>query len=158
MVKIDKIDKQLLRKLNENAKVSLKELAEVLGVHQNTLMNRIKRLETLGIISNFTLNLDLGKLGYTSMAIIRIRFDDRKNQIDGLMKKIAEIPQVAEVFEVTGNSDANVLVRSRSNEELLKVIKKIRHIDGILETNSQHILKIHKEYPQFDPFKIEESD
>lgn len=151
---MDGVDKNLLRKLIKNAKLPLKDLADEVGVHQNTLMNRIKRLEKIGIIRNFTVNLNEEKLGYLNVAIIRLRADDRNYPIDELMARISAIPQTVCVYEVTGEYDADVFVKARSNEELLEIIRRIRSMEGVLETNSQHVLKTHKEHPDFNPFGI----
>ncbi|MDO8537491.1 MAG: winged helix-turn-helix transcriptional regulator [archaeon] len=63
-IKFDKKDLEILSMLNKNSRASLVEISEKVALTPNGVNNRIKNLENMGIITNYTISLDWKKLGY----------------------------------------------------------------------------------------------
>ena len=72
MAKIDSLDIKILIELQDDARKSLREIAEKLGVAEGTIYNRINKLKRLGLIKKFIPVIDYSKLGYDIIAIIGI--------------------------------------------------------------------------------------
>ncbi|MFQ5761623.1 MAG: Lrp/AsnC family transcriptional regulator, partial [Candidatus Bathyarchaeia archaeon] len=62
-VDIDTLDLSILAELIENSRASFKELSGRLSIHPNVIAYRVKRLEQAGIIRDYTVQVDLDKLG-----------------------------------------------------------------------------------------------
>ncbi|HID73261.1 TPA: Lrp/AsnC family transcriptional regulator [Candidatus Micrarchaeota archaeon] len=73
------------------------------------------------------------------------------------MEFIKRMPEVEALYEVTGESDVMVFVRTKSREELLKVIKAIRTRPMVLSMVSRHILVMHKGPFSFNPLREREN-
>ena len=70
---MDDTDRLIVRLLCENARMPVSELARKVGLSGPSTSERIRRLENNGIISRFTVELDLEALGYPLQAIVRIK-------------------------------------------------------------------------------------
>ena len=70
---LDDKDRLIVRLLSENARMPVSELAPQVGLSGPSTSERIRRLESNGIIARFTVELDLEALGYPLQAIVRIK-------------------------------------------------------------------------------------
>lgn len=106
MLKIDSIDAQLLRLLQENGKATIKELAETLGMTSTPIFERVKKLEQSGIIDHYAAILNPDHLGKKLYAFAHISLKDHtKTLVEEFTAQIIRIPQVLECHYVTGDSD-----------------------------------------------------
>ncbi|MCS7128378.1 MAG: Lrp/AsnC family transcriptional regulator [Desulfurococcaceae archaeon] len=142
-IEIDELDKDILRELRVDARQSYRRLAEKLRVSPATIIFRIRRMMKRGIVKAFTIDLDLAKLGFQSMAFIMVKLDPRKsrNSMDLLKKD----PNVAELYEVTGDYHALMKVYSRDPKELANIIDRVRLTDGVNDANVIYVLRCVKE-------------
>ena len=72
-MKIDEKDRLLIKLLSDDARMPVSELSKQVGLSGPATSERIRRLEANGIISRFTLEIDLAALGYPLQAIVRIK-------------------------------------------------------------------------------------
>lgn len=97
---VDDVDRRLIAALVEDPRRSKSELARRCGVSTPTASNRVARLERLGIVRGYRVDLDLAALGYPVTAWVRVRPGP------GQLPKIAELaertPEVGECHRVTG--------------------------------------------------------
>ncbi len=144
----DDLDRKIIDELLQNARDSGRNIAKRLGVSTSTFLQRLSRLEKEGIIKGYSPNLDFSKLGYDFMGIIEVVI--RKGSLIDVQRKIAGMPGVSAVYDLTGGSDAMVLVKCRSRVELSKLVKAILAIPEVERTNTHVILNVIKEdYRQF---------
>ncbi len=139
---MDDIDEDILTELRKDAKVSLKQLAKKFGVPLSTLYQRIKKMEELGIIKNYTVELDWRKLGYGIKAYILVYVDTtklkemRKPQSE-VLSELARLPFVFGADMVTGESDLLLMIRAKDTDDLGRVItERIQAIPGIVNTKT----------------------
>lgn len=98
---IDAIDARLIELLNENARASIAELARAVGMTAPSVNERIKRLEESGVIAGYRVEINPQALGYTLMAIVRMRQQPGKiKQLEALIK---QMPEFVECDKVTGD-------------------------------------------------------
>ncbi len=140
---LDALDVRILQELNRNARASYREVAVALKISASTAMTRIKRLETAGIIRAYRIQLDYSKLGYDFTGLIEVTM--RKGAQLPVQKKIAALDGVWAVYDVTGQSDSMVLVRTRTRAEFSRLVKNILAIDSVERTNTHIILNVIKE-------------
>ncbi len=122
---LDAVDERLIEALSRNARMPLKSLAEAAGLSSPSAAERIRRLEERGVISAFTVDLDLKALGYPLQAIVRIR--PLPGQLHRVERLIQETPAFIECDKVTGEDCFIGRLVVRSMDELDTIL------DGIAE-------------------------
>lgn len=119
----DAVDARLLRALAEDARISLAELARLVGLSAPSVSERVKRLEEGGIIRGYAAAIDPAALGLPLAAWLRVR------PLPGELSRVAEIlrglPEVVECDRVTGDDCFVAKAHVRSMEHLERVIDKI---------------------------------
>jgi Lrp/AsnC family leucine-responsive transcriptional regulator len=122
---LDAVDQRILEALSRNSRMPLKELAEAAGLSSPSAAERVRRLEERGVISGFTVDLDLAALGYPLQAIVRVR--PLPGQLHIVERLIQETPEFIECDKVTGDDCfiARLVVRSMSE------------LDGLLDKLSE---------------------
>jgi DNA-binding Lrp family transcriptional regulator len=130
-VTIDKLDQKILNLLEKNSRFSLKEVADKTGVSAGTVTNRIKKLEKLKIIKNFTIIIDHRKLGYDIQAILLIATNSQKTE--EIAKKITKYPEVTKICILAGGDhDIMAIVKSKNMENYYEFRQeKISQLPGV---------------------------
>lgn len=139
----DELDKRIITLLSKSSQGSYRQLAKQLDVHPTTLIQRIKNLENKGVINGYRASIDYMRLGYEFMGMVSIIADD----IVGLQDKLAVIPEVIAVFDVSGDCDFIAWIACKNREEFSDTIKAINSIPEVRRTNTSVIFDILK-----DPF------
>ena len=103
---LDRTDRELILALQKNARISNKELAELVGLAPSTCLERLRRLRTRGVLRGFHATVDLTQIGRPTQAIIavRLRVHDRA-QIDAFASHVTELPDALAVYHVSGADD-----------------------------------------------------
>ena len=98
---LDSIDRQILDELQNDGRVSYRDLGERIGLSAPAATERVRRLERAGVITGYTATIDPAALGASILAIIRIHSAGPKApEIDALA---ASLPEVIECNRVTGS-------------------------------------------------------
>jgi Lrp/AsnC family leucine-responsive transcriptional regulator len=133
---IDDIDKQILNLLMENARMSYADIAKSVGMKSPSVIDRVKRLEQLGIIKGYTADINYKKLGEDINAFIGVSIDNAKH-IDEFEAHVQDIdPDVIDCHHVTGDYTFLLSVITKNTSSLSKLIKKIRNVPGVDKTNT----------------------
>ena len=116
---LDRIDFEILRLLQDNARLLNKELADAVGLAPSSCHERVKRLWNEGVITGTTTTVDAARLGYGLSAIIFVNISkDGQIEIDNLMNELIDLPEVQSVHLVTGGFDLIVRVVARDTNHL----------------------------------------
>ncbi len=140
---LDDIDRKILALLQKNARISFRDIADAVGISVGTVHNRIKKLESLGIIRGYTTLLDPYKLGFELTALILMQVDGA--HIVEVEREIAKHREVCGVYDITGDFDILVIARFRTREELNNFIKSVLKLPHIKRTVTSIALNIVKE-------------
>lgn len=140
---LDDVDLSLLRALNADARKSYRDLAKELGLALSTVSARIKRLEQQGYILGYVPVLDAEKLGLDLVVIVGVKIAPGK--LLEAQKRIAKLPRVFSVYDVTGDWDSMILARFRSRDELNDFIKDLLALPYVERTGTQLVLNTVKE-------------
>lgn len=145
-MKLDEKDKKILEILKENSKLSTHQISKKLLIPITTIHNRIKKLESFGIIKNYTVNLDYKKidkelLAYVTVTVTYTTPEGRKLHQEDIAKKIRKLYGVEEVDIVAGVTDILVKVRVKDIDELNDfVVRRLREIEGVDKTQTMIVL------------------
>lgn len=140
---IDDVDKEIIRKLQSDARISFRKIAENLNVSEATIFIRVKKLLKKGIIKGFTAIVSPEMLGKNITAFILIIADPKKLQ--KVLEAISKMDDVYEVYDVTGPYYAIVKVKTEDQNRLAKIIDEIGMIDGVISTETALVLRSIKE-------------
>lgn len=115
----DKTDRAILNALAVNARITVRELAQVLNLSAPSVAERMRRLEDRGIIEGYTIIVDAHAVGMTITALIRIRPMPGEAKRIGVM--LSETPEVIEADRVTGDDGfiAKVIVAMMADLEAM---------------------------------------
>ncbi|BDH78856.1 MAG TPA: Lrp/AsnC family transcriptional regulator [Methanothermobacter sp.] len=143
IVKIDEIDKKILHLLNEDGRMSYREISRKLGVSVGTVHNRVEKLMKNGVIKKFVPVIDHSKLGYKLTAIIGVRV--KGGVLRNWEERTAYHKNVLAIYDVTGEFDAILIGKFRDTSELDKFIKGLLKENDVQRTYTQTVLNIVKE-------------
>lgn len=106
METLDRIDLEILRTLQENARLTTKELASRVSLSSTPVFERLKRLERSGYIKKYMAVLDAEKLnqGFVVFCNVKLRRMNKEIALD-FVERIKEIPEVTECYNTSGNFD-----------------------------------------------------
>ena len=142
--KIDAIDLQIIRALEEDSRISIRKLAQKIGLTSNILNNRIKSLEREGIITGYIPIIDAAKIGFDVTAIIFIQIVGE--HVLETENEIAKETNVLSVYDITGEYDAAVFAKFRDNASLNSFLKKLLTNRFIKRTTTLVAINAVKEY------------
>ena len=120
MDRLDRIDWQILKNLQQNAKIPQSKIAKHVGLSAPAVADRIRRLEDRGIIQGYQLAIDSEPLGYQLHAIIHLRAFVGK--LKPFLEKVASLKEVRNCYRVTGNENIIMEVVLRDQRHLEKLI------------------------------------
>jgi Lrp/AsnC family transcriptional regulator, leucine-responsive regulatory protein len=98
---LDKIDRGIISVLENDGRASLAEIGKVVGLSGPAVGERLRRLQSEGIIEGFTLRVSAKAIGYTLEAIVRIK--PRSKQLHIVEQMIREEPRFTSCDRVTGD-------------------------------------------------------
>ena len=119
--KLDKLDKQILRMIAEDARVAFLEVARACNVSGAAIHQRIQKLNSLGIIKGSKFIIDPEKIGYETCAFIGLNLRNPEN-FDSVVKRLKDIPEVVECHYTTGDFDLFIKIYALNNHHLLNII------------------------------------
>jgi len=120
---LDEIGRNLLSALQVDARLSFAELGRRIGLSPAATAERLKRLEEVGIITGYRVEIDREAMGLPILAIVRLSCDGVKYR--PFLKAVQAMESVAECHHVAG-SDAFILkVVAGGVAELEKVVEKL---------------------------------
>jgi len=142
-VKIDDVDRAILRMLQDDARIALRKIAKETGVSEATIFVRVRKLLERGVIKRFTALVSPEMIGKGLTAFVLINADPKKLQ--NVFKALNEMDDIYEVYDVTGSYYVIVKVRTENRDRLKEIIDRIGLIDGVTSTETAIVLRCLKE-------------
>jgi len=134
--KIDDIDKKILEILQSRAKITNARLSEEIGLSPAPTLERVKKLEQMGIITSYHAKLNTEKigLGVTTFVLATLNGHNRAN-IEGFIDEINKIPEVVECHHITGAGDFILKVIAKDiasyQKLMLEKVSDIKQVDNM---------------------------
>jgi Lrp/AsnC family leucine-responsive transcriptional regulator len=120
---MDTLDLRILASLNADTRRPYADLARELDVSQPTIADRVRRLESRGVLRGTMLCVDYARLGFTVMAFVRLRMTPSHRQ--GLVEAARDMPQIIEMHQVTGEDCMIARIVARSVDELGGILERL---------------------------------
>ncbi len=140
---MDSIDRKILKVLQANARASLQEVGQAVGLSPSPCWGRIRKLEEAGVIEGYTVRLNPQALGLHDTVLVQVTLDSHSdNTLEKFGETLAAIPEVMEAYLVSGDYDylLRIAVRdTRDYEHLLR--ERLYKIKGIRHSKSSFVLR-----------------
>lgn len=142
---IDALDQEILKTLQEDGRMSNKELAYKVGLAQSATSERLRKLRERGWINKFEVRLDAARLGFGLVAFIFVRTNEMVNGRQ-IGDQLAAIEEALEVFNVAGEDCYLIKVRVKNPEALGQLLRdKIGVIESVSTTRTTIVMETYKE-------------
>jgi DNA-binding Lrp family transcriptional regulator len=116
---LDDVDRRLLRALAADARMPNNALAKRAGIAPSTCLGRVRALREAGVIRGYHADVDPAALGRPVQAMIAVRLQSHaRGHIPDFMAKIAQLPEVLNVFFLGGADDFHVHIAARNTDNL----------------------------------------
>jgi Lrp/AsnC family leucine-responsive transcriptional regulator len=142
-LRLDEIDRKILRALQQDARLTTAQLADKIGLSTTPCWNRLKRLETQGYIDGYVALLNQDKLGLPETVIIEVTLDRHDEEVLARFGQLlADLPEVIEAYLTTGDYDYLVKVAVESTAGYERFLReKLYRIPGIRHSRSSFALR-----------------
>ena len=141
---IDRYDREILRVLQEDGRISNQDLADHIGLSPSPCLRRVRVLEENGIITAYRALLDAKALGYSLMALIYIAMDKHTpERFENFEQQILKIPEIIECLLITGQDadyQLKVIVKDMEAFQVL-LLNRITRIQGVTGVHSSFVLR-----------------
>ncbi len=142
---IDKIDLEILRMLQEDARVTNGAIARSTGMATSAIFERIKKLKALGVIRGYRIDLEPRMLGMGLLAYVFVKVKIRPGQPDTALL-LAEIPEVQEVHHIAGEDCLMVKIWAPDTGTLGDLMTEHIHcLEDVQSTRTTIVLKTVKD-------------
>jgi len=132
MTIVNATDLKILAELVHDSKATLSTIGSKLGLHPNVVAYRINKLESLGIIREYTVNLNLEKLGLTEQVYLGANFPAHSER-DSILREISLLPQSVTVVSSFGSPEGIVHLVGKSKEDIDQAISRLRELNVKIE-------------------------
>jgi Lrp/AsnC family leucine-responsive transcriptional regulator len=138
-------DLEILAIIQRDARISNAEIARQIGMAPSAVLERLRKLESRGVVRGYEARLDPHALGVGLLAFVFVRVEERVGSVRaGAL--LAEIPEVQEVHHVAGEDCYLVKVRCADPEDLGRVLRdRVGAIGEVRSTRSTIVLTTVKE-------------
>lgn len=119
--RLDKLDKQILKLIADDARIPFLEVARACNVSGAAIHQRIQKLSNYGILKGSQFVIDPEKIGYETCAYIGLNLKNPE-KFDTVVEELKNIPEVVECHYTTGDFDLFIKIYAVNNHHLLNII------------------------------------
>jgi len=142
---MDNLDKQILKSLQFNCRLSFAELSRELDVAEATVRFRVNRLVEEGVITRFAALVNPAKVGMKVSGAILLKIDPA--YLDEACKKLVSFSETLYLFQSTGEYDVVSVIVTRDMEHLNDLVKNTKMIPGVKDAR----VSVTTRFLKFDP-------
>lgn len=140
---MDKIDRKILQVLQANARASLQEIGQAVGLSGTPCWGRIKKMEEAGVIEGYTVRLNAQALDLGETVLVQVTLDSHSdNTLEKFGETLANIPEVVEAYLVSGEYDYLLRVAVKDTKDYERLLReRLYKIRGIRHSKSSFVLR-----------------
>ena len=140
---MDAIDRKILATLQKNARASLQEIGQAVGLSTSPCWERIRKMEQAGVIEGYTVRLNGPSLGWQDTVLVQVTLDSHSdNTLEKFGETLAAIPEVVEAYLVSGEYDYLLRVAVKDTRDYERLLReRLYKIKGIRHSKSSFVLR-----------------
>jgi Lrp/AsnC family leucine-responsive transcriptional regulator len=142
-LKMDAIDYEILACLKENARENATNIGAKINLSTSAVIERMKKMESSGLIEQYTALINQEALGRNLTAFISVRLEHPKYYHE-FVKRINENNSVAECYYIAGDFDFILKAVTKSGGALEEIINYVKYINGVSMTRTSVVLSTTK--------------
>jgi Lrp/AsnC family leucine-responsive transcriptional regulator len=144
---LDKLDRHILRLLQEDARMSMKDLAEQVGLSLTPCIERVRRMERDGVITGYYARINPAAVGAKLLVFVEITLNQKSaSAFDQFRREVLRIPEVMECHLVSGDFDYLIKARIREMAEYRKLLgDMLLQLPGAAQSKSYVVMEEIKE-------------
>jgi Lrp/AsnC family transcriptional regulator, leucine-responsive regulatory protein len=144
---LDKLDRHILRILQQEGRISMKDLGERVGLSVTPCIERVKRMERDGVISGYYARVDPGALGAKLLVFVEITLNQKSaSAFEQFRREVLRIPEVQECHLVSGDFDYLIKARIHEMAEYRKLLgEMLLELPGAAQSKSYVVMEEIKE-------------
>ena len=140
---MDSIDYQILTCLKENSRENATNIGAKINLSTSAVIERIKKLESSGLIEKYTTVINQNVLGRDLTAFMYVSLEHPK-YYDNFVKMINENSSVAECYYIAGDFDFILKIITKTGKNLEEILKYVKYINGVSMTRTSVVLSTNK--------------
>ncbi|HEU5082050.1 MAG TPA: Lrp/AsnC family transcriptional regulator [Acidimicrobiales bacterium] len=144
---MDEIDRRIVRLLVEDGRLSVTELADAVHLSLSAASQRLRRLRESGAIERFTIRLDSAAVGRPIDALVDLQLTPGAPWA-GIDDALRDNPDVVDALHVTGGFDYQIRVRTRTIDDLDRLLQRLKERLGVRETSTRVVLHTVDGFPR----------
>lgn len=143
----DVTDRKILAVLQADARLSLAEIGERVGLSTTSCWTRIDRMEKAGVIKGYTIRIDPAALGFAETVVVQVLLESHSDEmLAAFGDALAAIPEVTEAFLISGDYDYLIRIAVRDTRDYERLLReRLYRIPGIRHSKSSFVLRKLKE-------------
>ena len=140
---MDMLDYQILSCLKENSRENATNIGAKINLSTSAVIERIKKLESSGLIEKYTTVINQNVLGRDLTAFMYVSLEHPK-YYDNFVKMINENSSVAECYYIAGDFDFILKIITKTGKNLEEILKYVKYINGVSMTRTSVVLSTNK--------------
>jgi Lrp/AsnC family leucine-responsive transcriptional regulator len=149
---LNRIDRQILQLLRQDGRMPHAAIAKVVGLSGPAVHERIRKLESRGVIAGYTAVLDPQALDRDHVAFVMVTLSEGNEFAadDPIVARICDEPDVLEFHRIAGEDCYLIKIRTSTNKDLERLLRRIRSIRGVARTRTTICLSTELETPTIE--------
>ncbi len=140
---MDKINRKILQVLQADARASMQEISQAVGLSSTPCWGRIKKMEEAGVIEGYTIRLNAQAIGLGDTVMVQVTLDSHSdNTLEKFGETLASIPEVIEAYLVSGEYDYLLRVAVKDTKDYERLLReRLYKIKGVRHSKSSFVLR-----------------
>ncbi|WP_189133857.1 Lrp/AsnC family transcriptional regulator [Wenjunlia tyrosinilytica] len=138
---MDELDREILSHLQEDARISFRDLGVRVGLSANAAADRVRKMRRTGVIRGFTTLVDPAADSRSGLVVfidVTLRLDTTGEQFE---KAVLRLPGITEVVHVTGEHDYLLRARAADAPALDALLRRLKREAGVAQSNTRLALR-----------------
>lgn len=135
---MNNLDASIIALLKRNARMSVTQMSQELGVSRVTIDSHIRKMETSGVITGYTVTLGAEEFRHNVSGWILINVT--ANDEEEIIREMVAMPEISRLFTTNGRWDLAAEIQTPSLETFDTAISRLRQIPGVRETDTSLLL------------------
>ncbi|MEM1952088.1 MAG: Lrp/AsnC family transcriptional regulator [Candidatus Caldarchaeum sp.] len=145
---VDELDLKILHELYRDGRAAFADIARKLGVSENTVRFRYKRMLEEGVIRRITVLVDHTKLGLNNSAALMLKIEP--TEIQHVLEELKAMREVYNIYQLSGDYDAIAVVVGRDLDHIREIVENVKKIKGVSAVNTLITLRVVKTENRYD--------
>jgi DNA-binding Lrp family transcriptional regulator len=138
MTRLDDTDRALISALRTDGRAQVSKLAAIAGVSRGTVENRLAKLQQSGVILGFTVRVKEDNALDAMRAVMAIEVQGKSTS--AVIRSLRGIPELYSLHTTNGTWDLIAEIRTSSLQDFDRVLREVRSIDGVLNSETSLLL------------------